>query len=584
MESQLTTTKWLISRALREALNRVSVGVDVLSVDTLPMVTLQDVPEFGDYSSNAPLMFGKQLKKNPMEFGGELRTALLESGELKDVMDRIELAKPGFLNFYLSEQYVTSIVSEVVNKPERFGTQNEGRDALVVVEYFQNNIAKPPHIGHIRSGLIGDALVRLYERMGYRVETDSHVGDWGTQFGILLYGYKQWGDKAAVDQDPINELNKLYVRANNEIAEHPEIRELGKAEFKKLEDGDPENRKLWQWFRDVSMVEFERWRKKLGLRSFDHDMGESFYEPYMQGDIDSMRTMGLLTKGETGEWYVDLEQEKLGRCIIVKSDGATTYHTRDISTFIYQKKEMEFVKRLYVVDVRQSHHFNQLFRVLGKMGYKTEGLYKEADHVSYGFMKLPEGAMSTRKGTVVRLEELFDQAEEKASEIIKEKNPELPNIEKVAKDVALGALKFFDLSHEPGNDIVFTWDKVLSFEGFTGPYVQYTYARLSSILRKAKGVRREALDAVPGEARDSLKFVARFPDVVWMACRENDPHRVAEYVYELCQKANSFYHAKQILSETDERVKVNLLVSVAAIRAIIGQCLDILGIPRLEEM
>lgn len=569
------TTSQHIQQALKGALAKI--GYD----QAIPLVTLQDIPEFGDYSSNAPLVFGKIAKKNPIAFGEELKTVLMETGELKEIVDRIEVAKPGFLNFYLSEQYVASVVNEVVKKPENFGKQDEGKGKLVIVEYFQNNIAKPPHIGHIRSGLMGDALVRLYERMGYTVITDSHVGDWGTQFGILLYGYKQWGDRTVVDKDPINELNKLYVRANNEIKEKPEIRDLGKAEFKKLEDGDSENRALWQWFVDVSMVEFEIWRKRLGLRAFDHHFGESFYEPFMPDDIKRMEEAGLLTKGETGELYVDLEKEKLGRCIIVKSDGATTYHTRDISTYIYQQQKFDFYKRLYVIDVRQSHHFRQLFKVLDKLGYDTE---HGAKHVSYGFMKLPEGAMSTRKGTVVRLEELFEQAEAKALEIIKEKNPELSNIENVAKDVALGALKFFDLSHEPGNDIVFTWDKVLSFEGFTGPYVQYTYARLSSILRKAGDGAERNLDRVPEESKDVLRTAVQFPDVVLMSAHENDPHRIAEYVYELCQKANSFYHSKQILSEPNEMERTRLLIVVSSIRAVIGECLRILGIPLLEEM
>ena len=523
-----------------------------------------------------------------MEYAKNLSVKLVELDH-KNSCSKIE-PTGGFINFTLSEDFLLKRLQDVRMQAEKFGQSGVGNGRTMIVEYFQNNIAKPPHVGHLRSAVIGDSLVRILKFAGYKTITDTHIGDWGVQFGILLYAYKEFlkngGDKSTIEKDPVVELNKLYVDMSAQIDAKPELRDLGKAEFKKLEDGDGENRKVWDWFVEVSLEDFEKYRQLLGINNFDHNLGESFYEDKMTAVLKELENKGLVTIGETGEKYVDLEEHGLGRCILVKSDGATTYHLRDFATYMYRKNEFEFYRNLYIVDVRQSHHFRQLLRVLEMAGYSAE---TDSAHLEFGFMSLPEGAISTRKGTTISLESLLSEAEKRALEIIQEKNPNLNNKEAVAKQVALSSIKYFDLSHNRSTEIVFTWEKALSFEGNTGPYLQYTHARIHGIFRKM-GESINNIDNLEynGDLATQetmvLRKINQFPEIIGSASEQYLPNIVANFLFELAQSFNAFYQEVPVLKEEDSQKRLMRLNLIKSTAQVLRNGLDLLGIEAPEEM
>jgi arginyl-tRNA synthetase len=490
------------------------------------------------------------------------------------------------LNFTLKPEILLSNVSEINSAGDNYGSLGQNGQK-VLVEYFANNVAKPPHIGHLRSAVIGDALKRLYKFLGYETVSDTHIGDWGVQFGILLYAFKQMGNKAQVEQDPISELNKLYVAMSDRIAQEPELREKGKQEFVKLEEGDEENRKLWEWFVSVSLVDFERYRQLLGLEAFDYNLGESFYEDKMPEILAELQEKQLVVTGEDGEQYVDLEAEGLGRCILIKSDGGTTYHLRDFATYKY-RQQLGLWKNVYVVDARQQHHFKQLFKALELAGYPV---LKDSVHVDFGFLALPEGAISTRKGNVISLEALINEADRRALAIIEEKNPGLNEKAVVAKKVALAAIKYFDLMHNRQSNIVFEWDKALSFDGNTGPYLQYAYVRVKGIERRLKIDNPKLTANDSGDAgftevaeKRLCSKLVYFKDVLDQAATEFYPHYICTYLFELASEFNNFYESVPVLkAETPEQKAVRLKL-VQATAQVIKNGLGILGIEVLEEM
>lgn len=553
-------------------------------------------PGFGDYATNAAMVLFKKFNvapsKSPMDFAKDLASKIKELDH-KDSFEKVE-AVGGFINFTLSKKFLLNRLGEVLEQGDEFGKSDVGQGRTVIVEYFQNNIAKPPHVGHLRSAVIGDSLLRILKFAGYKTITDTHIGDWGVQFGILLFAYKKFiearGKKEDLEKDPINELNKLYVDMSAQIDAKPELRDLGKAEFQKLETGDAENRELWNWFVEVSQTDFDKYRELLGINNFDHNLGESFYEDKMPAVLQLLEDKGLVTIGETGEKYVDLEDDGLGRCILVKSDGATTYHLRDFATYIYRKNEFDFYRNLYIVDVRQSHHFRQLFRVLDKAGFPAE---TDSAHLEFGFMSLPEGAISTRKGTTISLENLISEAEKRALAIIEEKNPDLADKEMVAKKVALAAIKYFDLSHNRSTEIVFTWDNALSFEGNTGPYLQYTHARINGINRKYKfenhsdklinwtaTLRNDGNDI----DTDVIRKLIKFPEMVESVANQYLPNLLCSYLFELSQTFNSFYESNPVISaETDDLKDLRLGIARATAQ-VLKNGLNLLGIEAPEEM
>ncbi len=584
---QNETAKTYLKQLLAESLDALELGA-VLGGE--PQISVPD-SRHGDFSTNASLILAKKSKANPKDLAQMLVEALKKHDKQGSFEEISEAG--GFINFKLSPSFLVNNLERILEQGELYGASLAGQSRTMLVEYFQNNVAKPPHVGHLRSAVIGDCILRVLKSQGYKTISDTHIGDWGVQFGILLFAYKEFvkagGKKETLEADPINELNKLYVAMSAKIEAEPGLREKGKEEFVKLEKGDTENRELWQWFVRVSLEDFERYQKLLQILPFDHNLGESFYEDKMPKVLEELKSKGIVKTGETGEQYVDLESEGLGRCILVKSDGGTTYHMRDFATYIYRKQEFGFYKNIYVVDNRQSHHFKQLFKSLDLAGYPVAA---DSAHVEFGFMSLPEGAISTRKGTTVSLQNLIDEAQKRAVKVIEEKNPGLENKEAVAREVALAAIKYFDLSHNRKTEIVFTWENALSFEGNTGPYLQYTHARIHGILRKAAEAgppwHPQTNKLSPGEITPAERAVLGkliiFPEVVSQVAEDFLPNVLCNYLFELSQVFNQFYEVSPVVQEKDEAKKHLRLAICSATAQVISNGLYLLGINAPEEM
>jgi len=549
-------------------------------------VDVPEVAEFGDYACNVAMMLAKPLKKKPMEIAGALIEILEKGGE--GLIKKIDIAIPGFINICVADNVIIGFANEALARPGSWGKSTEGRDKAVVIDYFALNIAKEPHVGHLRSAVIGDSLKRILYALGYKTVADTHVGDWGTQFGILLYGYKHlsleknW--KALVERDAFSKLNELYVETSNYIKNNPKQREEAKREFAKLEQGDKENREIWQWMVDISMRKLEESATRLKLLAFEENMGESAYEDAMPPIVEFALKKGIARKTDDGAVIVDLTEENLDEAILIKSDGATTYLLRDLATIKHRQDKWHFWKNLYVVDNRQSHHFRQLFRVAELLNFEGVGA---SEHVDFGFMKLPEGAMSTRAGNVISLDAVLDEAEHRARETISEKNPNLKDADMVAKKVGLGAIKFFDLIHNRKSDVTFRWEDALSFEGNTGPYIQYTHARLKSILRKSSDTLSERFPDnidLDREERGLLFSCARLAEAMQRVIETWSPHLLASYIYGLAQQANEFYHSHPILSETNKEKRESLLMIVQVVVTTLATGLYLLGIDAPEEM
>lgn len=542
-------------------------------------------PGFGDYATNAAMVLFKKFNiapaKSPMEFATALADKILELDH-KNTFSKVE-AVGGFINFTLSEKVLLHNLKNIFESDESFGSSTVGANQKVLVEYFQPNMAKPLHLGHLRTAIIGDALFRILKFSGFNVESDTHLGDWGTQFGLLLLAYKKWGDIEVIKTNPIIELNKLYVRINAEIEENPELREEGKLEFVKLEQGDEDVKKIWQQFKEWSWEEYDIIYNDLGVRKSDNDWPESFFADKMPTVLQQLKDKGLLKESQ-GAQIVDLEHHKLGVAVLVKSDGGTTYLLRDLATYIYRKSQ-GFEKQIYVVDNRQSHTLNQTFKILELLGVIESP--DEALHIAYGFLSLPEGAMSTRKGTIIGANELITKAQEQALAIVEEKNPGLENKEEVSKLVMQSAIKYFDLSHNYKSDLVFTWDKALSFEGNTGPYLQYTHARINGILRKGDiGSSIQTPEDVELSQTELvvLRKLQKFEEVIQQVLVEYTPNTLTNYLFELSQNFNSFYEVSPVLKEEDESKRNLRLNLIKATAQVIKNGLNLLGIEAPEEM
>lgn len=558
-----------------------------------------------DFASNVAMVLGKKLEKNPMEVAAALAAAIPDlivdpgsdsrppagraglRGNDKFIMT---IAAPGFLNFKFSSENLLRNLQDIIKRLDSYGSADLGQGKLAIVEYFQLNVAKPPHVGHLRSAVIGDSLKRILKFIGYKTVSDTHIGDWGTQLGIFIYALKQQPvDMRGLIIKNINTSAQVYADFSRQIEADPSLKGPGKQEFVQLEKGDDEeNRKYWRQIVEIANEELEKQVRNLKLLPFDHkDLGESFYEDKMPAILKHLEQKGLLKTGKTGEKYVDLEQHGLGRLICIKSDGGTTYELRDLATLAYRydelakKERAELAWNLYVVDSRQSHDFKQVFKTMKLLGYDVS----KSRHVDFGFMSLPEGTISTRKGNVISLEALLSEAKERALGIIKKKNPDLKNKQKVAEMVGLAAIKYGDLTHNRRSDIIFEWDKALSFEGNTGPYLQYTHARLRSILRKSDGKTGLAEKVEISEAeRKVLVKLLYFPDIVQGTAKEFMPNILANYLYELSGEVNNFYEKLPVLQEKDEKTKLFRIALVEASVAVLKKGLYLLGIEAPEEM
>ena len=485
-----------------------------------------------------------------------------------------------YVNFFLDKSQISDqVIKSVIQAGADYGQQEEGQGANVTIDLSSPNIAKPFSVGHLRSTVIGDALSNIFRKMGYNTIKINHLGDWGKQFGLLMVAYKKWGSKEAVEANPIDELLKLYVRINAEIENDPELDDEGRLWFKKLEDGDPEATELWQWFRDESLVEFNRIYKLLGVE-FDSLNGEAFYNDKMDEAVQILEDKGLL-KESKGASIVELDDVNLPPAMIKKSDGATLYITRDIATAIYRARTYNFVKNIYAVGQEQSNHFRQLKAVLKKMGFDWSD---DMVHVDFGLVTKNRQKLSTRKGNIILLEPTLQEAISRAKAQIEEKNPELENKEEVAHAVGVGAVKFYDLKTDRRNGYDFDLEAMVSFEGETGPYVQYAYARIQSILRKANFT--PSTDATYSlsdpESWEIIKLLQDFSRVVKRAAENYDPSLIAKYAINLAQAFNKYYAHTRILDESPERdSRLALSYSTAVV---LKEALRLLGVDAPEKM
>ena len=485
-----------------------------------------------------------------------------------------------YVNFFLDKSQISDqVIKSVIEAGADYGQQDEGHGGNITIDLSSPNIAKPFSVGHLRSTVIGDALSNIFRKMGYNTIKINHLGDWGKQFGLLMVAYKKWGSKEAVEANPIDELLKLYVRINAEIENDPALDEEGRLWFKKLEDGDPEATELWQWFRDESLVEFNRIYKLLGVE-FDSLNGEAFYNDKMDEAVQILEEKGLL-KESKGASIVELDDVNLPPAMIKKSDGATLYITRDIATAIYRARTYNFVKNIYAVGQEQSNHFRQLKAVLKKMGFDWSD---DMVHVDFGLVTKNRQKLSTRKGNIILLEPTLQEAISRAKAQIEEKNPELENKEEVAHAVGVGAVKFYDLKTDRRNGYDFDLEAMVSFEGETGPYVQYAYARIQSILRKANFT--PSADATYSlsdpESWEIIKLLQDFSRVVKRAAENYDPSLIAKYAINLAQAFNKYYAHTRILDESPERdSRLALSYSTAVV---LKEALRLLGVEAPEKM
>ena len=543
------------------------------------IIALIEVPpnkEMGDYAFPC-FKLAKVFRKSPNMIAADLAESIEAKGEISKV-----IPLGGYVNFFVNKsQLAESVIKDVLTKKENYGHSDLGQDKAVVIDFSSPNIAKPFHIGHIRTTVIGNALYKIYDSQGYNVVRVNHLGDYGTQFGKLIVAFKLWGNKEAVEANPIPELLKLYIQFHEEAEKKPEMEDEARAWFTKLENGDEEAKALWQWFRDESLKEFARVYDLLDIE-FDSYAGESFYSDKMDVVIEKIKEKGLLKQSQ-GTNVVDLEEYNMPPALITKNDGSTLYMTRDLAAAIYRKNTYDFDKCIYVVGSQQSLHFQQLFKVLELMGFEWS---KDLVHVPFGMVALEEGTMSTRKGRVVFLEDVLKQAIEKTRETVLSKNPNAKNVDEIAKQVGVGAVVFQELSNSRIKDYTFSWERTLSFEGETGPYVQYTHARCCAVLRKANeevstDINYELLS--DGDAAEVLKVIGSFNKSIVSAMRRNEPHIVTRFVLDLAQAFNKFYHDNPILVEDEELRKARLAL-VAATRQTLENGLNILGMHAPERM
>lgn len=521
----------------------------------------------------------KTLRKAPPVIAQEIAANI----EKPDFIGEIQVVN-AYINFYVSKTaYVEQVLSGIMSKGNDYFKSDEGAGKTVCIDYSSPNIAKPFHVGHLRSTVIGNALYKIYSNLGYACVGINHLGDWGTQFGKLIVAYKLWGDKEAVERDDIKELSRIYVKFHEEAEKKPELNDEARGWLVKMQEGDSEALELWKWFCEISMKEFNRIYDRLNI-SFDSYAGESFYNDKMAAVVAEIKEKGLLTESE-GAQIVDLEDYNMPPCLILRSDGGTLYPTRDISAALYRKNTYNFHKNLYITALDQNLHFAQWFKVLELMGYAWAG--SELVHIPFGLVSLGDGKLSTRKGHVVLMEDILNQAVEKALGIIEEKNPDLENKEKVAEQVGIGAVIFNDLYNSRIKNVVFDLDRMLSFEGETGPYVQYTHARACNILKRAEAQGySENVDfsLISDDASFNLcKALSQMPDKIRDAAEKYEPYIVSRHLIEICKAFNKFYNENNILGSEDS-VKNARIALVVAVRDCIAFGLGMLGINAPEKM
>ncbi|MBQ7245666.1 MAG: arginine--tRNA ligase [Firmicutes bacterium] len=561
----------------------ISEKVSELSFDEVKeMIEIPQDSKMGDFAFPC-FKLAKVMRKAPPLIAQEVAESVESSG----IFDKVE-AVNAYVNIFLPKAEIAAeTLKTVLDKGDAFGTTDKGAGKTVIVEYSSPNIAKPFHIGHIRSTVIGNSIYKIYKALGYDMIRINHLGDYGTQFGKMISAYRRWGNKEDVEKAPIKTLLGYYTKFHEEAEKDPSLEEEARQIFAKLEHGEKEEVELWQWFRDESLKEFNRVYGMLGIE-YDSYNGESFYSDKMPRIENELEEKGLMVESR-GAQVVDLEEYGLGTALIKKSDGSSLYITRDIAAAVYRKETYDFYKNIYVVASQQTLHFQQLFKILELMGY-TEAS-SGSIHVPFGLVSLEEGTMSTRQGRVVFLEDVLNSAVDKTREIIAEKNPDADNVDEIASQVGIGAVIFNELSNNRIKDYTFKWDTVLNFDGETGPYVQYTHARCASLLRRAgEDIVSKAkdmainFDYISSEnAHELIKLIYAYPSYVELAGEKYEPSVVTRHIIDIAQGFNRFYHDEHIITENEDE-KIAKIALTLATKTVIKNGLALLGIEAPERM
>jgi arginyl-tRNA synthetase len=563
----------------------------VLSINPDAALTAEDISQMLEYPPDASMgdlafpcfKLSKTLRRSPVQIA-----ATIAEGLTGDEIESAE-AVNGYLNIRISNEYLgNNVLAQILDKKENYGAPDIGKGKTVVLDYSSPNVAKPFHIGHLGTTVIGHALKKLHEFAGYKCVGINYLGDWGTQFGKLIVAYRLWGNKQQIEEGGIDRLVELYVRINNEIkgdeekgiAPRNDLADQAREEFRKMEIGDEENITLWKWFVEISLEEYQKTYKQLGIE-FDSYKGESFYTDKMPAQVEKLSESGLM-KIDDGASIVDLEEYGMPPCLILKRDGSTLYPTRDIAAAVYRKEHYNFDKCIYVTSTQQILHFKQWFKVVELMGYDW---YDGLVHVPYGTVSLGGAKLATRTGNVVLLKDLFAQAIEKVMGIMEEKNPELRGREDIAEAVGVGAVVFYYLTNNRIKDINFNLEEALSFDGNTGPYVQYTYARSCSILEKAKDVPLcDELTITCAEEANLLKVMAQYEERVLTAIRDYEPSVITRFILDLAVAFNKFYHECQIVNAPDEKVRSTRIRLTEATKYVLGSAFSLICLKKTERI
>ena len=535
--------------------------------------------DHGDYASNIAMQLTKKVGIPPRKVAEKI----LENFKQNELIKSTEIAGPGFINIHLKEEALNFELEKVLKEGDLYGSTKMGKGKNIVMDYSSPNIAKPLGVHHLLSTVIGQSLNDIYTKLGFNVVAINHIGDWGTQFGKLICAYKKWGDRATIEANPIAELLKLYVKFHNEAEKDSSLEDKGRLEFKNFEEGDKENHKLWEWFVEESMKDLQKTYDNLGGIHFDHVMGESFYQDKMAAILERGKKEGLIVEGEEGAQVIHFEDENIATVPVQKKDGATLYITRDLATMKYRIDTWKPVRSLYVVDSAQSMHFKQLFDASRRLNLCND----EPVHISFGRMSMKDGKMSTRKGNVVLLDDVLIEAVERAMKLIEEKSAGLKDTENVARVVGIGAIKYNILSQNRNTNIVFDWEKMLSFEGNNAPYLQYAYARAKSILRRAEEDTGEGMHEPENADKlthNLMRMFPKFTEQIASAASEYKPNIVSNYIYDLAQKFNSFYNTVPVLRASNPELKAERLKIVEASAQILKNGLALLGVKVVEEM
>ncbi len=558
-----------------QIVNLLSQNIEVLTSEEISqLIEIPPKPEMGDFAFPC-FRLAKSYHKAPPMIAQDLKESIGDQAFLSEIK-----VVGGYLNFYVDKaQYAQQIIDKYNNATD-YGCSDQGKDKTICIDYSSPNVAKNFHVGHLRTTIIGNSLYKIFSKLGYKVVRINHLGDWGTQFGKLIVAYKKWGSREAVEEKGIEELMDIYVKFHEEAEKDDSLNDEARAWFLKMEQGDEEALEIWQWFRDISLKEFMRVYNILGME-FDSFAGESFYRDKTADVIKRLTDDGLLKESQ-GAMIVPLDEYDMPPCIVAKKDGSSIYATRDLAAILYRKATYNFDRCLYVTGLEQKLHFAQVFKVIELMG---NDYAKNLVHIPYGLVSLKSGKISSRKGNVIFAEDLLRESINKTTRIIEEKNPDIPDKEEVAKQVGIGAIIFNDLYNQRIKDVIFDWNKLLNFDGETGPYVQYTYARASSVLRKIGEV-PDTIDytLLTDEASIGLlKEIERYPQVIKDAAERYEPSVIARYSIDLAHAFNKFYHECQINVE-DETTKYTRTNVVKIARYIIKDALSLLGIQCPEQM